>query len=54
MEEKHKKFHSFGTDVVRALFNEDYQKANTIYKDAERYSTDLIADMRKILSILRK
>ena len=54
MEEKHKKFHSFGTDVVRALFNEDYQKANAIYKDAERYSTDLIADMKKILTILKK
>ena len=54
MEEKHKKFHSFGTDVVKALFNEDYTKATAIYKDAEKYSEDLISDMKKLLTILNK
>ena len=54
MEEKHRKFHSFGTDVVKALFNEDYAKANAIYKDAEKYSEDLISDMKKLLAILKK
>lgn len=54
MEEKHRKFHSFGTDVVRALFNEDYTKATSIYRDAEKYSAELISDMKKLLSILKK
>ena len=53
MEEKHRKFHNFGTDAVKALFNEDYARANSIYKDAERYSEDLISDMRKLLNLLR-
>ena len=53
MDEKHRKFHSFGTDVVKALFNEDYAKAEKIYKDAERHSKDLIADMKKLLTLLR-
>ena len=53
MEEKHRKFHSFGADAVKAIFNEDYARANSIYKDAERYSEDLISDMKKLLNILR-
>ena len=54
MEEKHRKFHSYGTDVVKALFNEDYTKANSIYKEAEKYSEDLISDLKKLLTILKK
>lgn len=54
MEEKHKKFHSFGTDVIKAIFNEDYARANSIYKEAEKYSEDLISDMKKLLTILNK
>ena len=54
MEEKHRKFHSFGADVVKALFNEDYAKATSIYREAERYSEDLISDMKKLLNILKK
>ncbi len=53
MEEKHKKFHNFGADAVKALFNEDYSRAEAIYKDAEKYSEDLISDMKKILQILK-
>lgn len=53
MEEKHKKFHNFGTDAVKALFNEDYKRAESIYKEAEKYSEDLISDMKKILQILK-
>ena len=54
MEEKHKKFHSFGADAVKAIFNEDYAKANSIYNEAEKYSDDLISDMKKLLTILNK
>ncbi len=54
MEEKHRKFHSFGADAIKAIFNEDYTKAQNIYKDAEHYSEDLISDMRKLLDILNQ
>ena len=53
MEAKHKKFHSFGTDAVKAIFNEDYSRAESIYKEAENHSKDLISDMKKILQILK-
>lgn len=53
MEAKHKKFHSFGTDAVKAIFNEDYSRAQSIYNEAEKYSEDLISDMKKILKILK-
>ena len=53
MEEKHRKFHNFGGDVVKALFNEDYSRADSIYREAEKYSQDLISDMKKLLSLLR-
>ena len=54
MEAKHKKFHSFGTDAIKAIFNEDYARAESIYKEAEHYSEDLISDMKKLLVVLGK
>lgn len=54
MEAKHKKFHSFGTDAVKAIFNEDYSKADSIYRDAENYSKDLISDLKSLLVVLSK
>lgn len=54
MEAKHKKFHSFGTDAINAIFREDYAKAEEIYKNAESYSQDLISDMKKLLAVLNK
>ena len=54
MEEKHRKFHNFGTDAIKALFNEDYAKADAIYAEAEKYSDDLISDMKALLKILNK
>ncbi len=53
MEEKHRKFHNFGTDAIKALFNEDYSRAEAIYKEAEKYSEDLISDMKNLLKILK-
>ena len=54
MEEKHRKFHSFGADAVKAIFNEDYAKANSIYNEAQKYSEDLISDMKRLLVVLNK
>lgn len=53
MEQKHKKFHSFGSDAIKAIFNEDYSRADAIYKEAAKYSEDLISDMKKLLAILK-
>lgn len=54
MEEKHRKFHNFGSDAIKALFNEDYARADAIYNEAEKYSEDLISDMKNLLAILNK
>lgn len=49
--EKHQKFHGFGSDVINALFNEDYAKAEQVCRAAEEYSRELIADMEKMIQI---
>ncbi|MCI9174364.1 MAG: hypothetical protein HFH49_05355 [Lachnospiraceae bacterium] len=49
--EKHQKFHGFGSDVINALFEEDYAKAEQVCRAAEEYSRELIADMEKMLRI---
>lgn len=47
--EKHKRFHQFGASVIRALNSGNYADAEEIYRKANNYSKDLIADMEKIL-----
>ncbi len=47
--EKHKRFHQFGASVIRALNSGNYAEAEEIYRKANNYSKDLIADMEKIL-----
>ena len=51
LEAKHKKFHSYGADVKKALFAEDYDRAEQIYREAENYSKELIADLQKMKRI---
>lgn len=46
--EKHKKFHSYGKQVIDALFGEDYSKAESIYREAKQYSTILLSDLERI------
>lgn len=48
---KHKKFHGYGAEVIKALFDENYEKADQIYQEAEDYSKELIADLEKIKKI---
>lgn len=48
---KHKKFHGYGSEVIKALFAEDYDKAEQIYREAEQYSKELIADLEKMKRI---
>ncbi len=49
--EKHKKFHDYGSSVVKALFDEDYISAEKIYKEAETYSKELLSDLEKMKQI---
>lgn len=46
--EKHKKFHAYGKQVIDALFDSDYSKAESIYREAEQYSKTLISDLEQI------
>lgn len=54
IEAKHKKFHGYGSDVINALFAEDYSKAEQVYKEAEQYSKELISDLQKMKQIAEK
>ena len=51
LEAKHKKFHGYGADVKKALFAEDYDRAEQLYREAENYSKELIADLQKMKRI---
>lgn len=52
LEQKHKKFHGYGSDVIKALFEQDYNKAEQLYREAEQYSKELISDMEKMKKIV--
>lgn len=51
LEAKHKKFHGYGSDATKALFTQDYSKAEQLYKEAENYSKELIADLEQMKKI---
>lgn len=48
---KHQRFHKYGSDVIQALMQEDYEKANQLYREAEEYSHGLISDLENMLRI---
>lgn len=52
--EKHKKFHDYGSRVIKALFDENYAEAQRIYEEAENYSVELLADLKKLTEIITK
>ncbi len=47
--EKHKKFHDYGKQAITALFEEDYNRAENIYKEASRHSETLINDLEHFI-----
>lgn len=51
---KHKKFHHFGSDIIKALFAEDHSTAERLYQEAEQYSKELIHDLEEMKSRLSK
>lgn len=48
--EKHRRFHSYGKNVIAAIKVEDYARAENEYKQAVKLSEELISDFRKIIS----
>lgn len=50
---KHKKFHNYGSQIIRALFDEDYNKADSLYREAVSYSSELIRDLESMKSALK-
>ena len=51
IQEKHKKLHSFGHQVVNALNQGDFDKAEEICRGAESYSKGLISDIQDLEKI---
>lgn len=49
--EKHKKFHGYGKEVLEALKREDYAAAQRACEEAERYSHELISDLKQMKEI---
>lgn len=49
---KHKKFHDYGAQVKQAMFSQDYDRAMSIYQEAENYSEVLLSDLEKIKKIV--
>lgn len=52
--EKHKRFHQFGASVIHALNCGNYSDAEQIYRKADKYSKELIADMEQILLLAER
>lgn len=46
--EKHKKFHAYGKQVIDALFDGNYGRAESVCREAKQYSDTLISDLEQI------
>lgn len=51
VENKHKKLHGYGKEVMQAIINENYSEAENYYKEAADYSKELIDDFLKMKRI---
>jgi len=49
--DKHKKFHQYGSDAIDAIMSGNYAKAQGLYEEADRYSEELLADLKKMKAI---
>lgn len=54
IEIKHKRFHKYGEEVIYALNNGQYAKAEQICREAKTFSNDLLTDLRQVLEVLEK
>ena len=51
LEAKHVKFHGYGKNVMDALMKNDVATARKLYEDADRYSEELINDLKQLKAI---
>lgn len=51
--EKHRRFHQYGAAVIQAIQNEQYSIAEQTCNEAQQYSLNLIADMEKMLQLIK-
>ncbi|MBQ2285281.1 MAG: hypothetical protein II244_06420, partial [Clostridia bacterium] len=51
LEAKHKKFHTYGKDVIDAIMRNDFSTAKKLYEEADRYSDELIGDLKRMKTI---
>ena len=54
VEDKHKKFDSCGKSVIKAINDDDFKLANSIYSDAQKLSLELIKDFTLIIDKVNK
>lgn len=47
--EKHRRFHGYGKNVIVAIKNQDYARAESEYRSAVKLSEELISDFKKIV-----
>lgn len=50
--DKHKKFHAYGASATQALMQKNFEKAESIYREAESYSKELLSDLEEIKKIV--
>ena len=51
LEQKHKKFHEYGSEVRNLIMNQNYAAAEQKYSEAENYSKELMADFEEMKGI---
>ena len=54
LEYKHKRFHKYGEEVIYALNNGQYSKAEQLCREAKTYSKDLISSLEQILKAVEE
>lgn len=50
--DKHKKFHSYGSQVTNLIFNQEYDRAEKVCSEAITYSKELLKDLEEIKKIV--
>ncbi|MDD6039499.1 MAG: methyl-accepting chemotaxis protein [bacterium] len=50
--QKHKRLHEMGAQVISAMFDENYDRANQIYADAEKLSKELIGQLEQMIALI--
>lgn len=54
IEDRHHKFHHFGQEAVKALEQQDFEKAESVCSSAESFSKGLISDMQDLEKLVER